>query len=74
MPDNADWAAELEEIVLGDQITKARGDTTATVDDSAVECIDCFEDIPQARREAKPGCTRCIDCQELHDNRAKGYA
>lgn len=27
------------------------------------ECEDCGEEIPKARREAQPGCTRCILCQ-----------
>lgn len=26
-------------------------------------CLDCDEVIPEARRAAVPGCTRCIDCQ-----------
>ena len=27
------------------------------------ECEDCDTDIPLKRREAQPGCTRCIHCQ-----------
>lgn len=30
---------------------------------SATHCIDCDDPIPQARRDAAPGCDRCIDCQ-----------
>ena len=26
-------------------------------------CLDCEEEIPEKRRQAKPGCRRCIDCQ-----------
>jgi phage/conjugal plasmid C-4 type zinc finger TraR family protein len=29
-----------------------------------VECEDCEEPIPEGRRKAAPGCTRCIRCQE----------
>lgn len=72
--DNADRAVEQEQIILSERIAKARGDITATAYDSAVECIGCDELIPQARREAKPGCERCIDCQQLHDSMAKEYA
>ncbi|KAB0787345.1 TraR/DksA C4-type zinc finger protein, partial [Pseudomonas aeruginosa] len=25
--------------------------------------------IPQARRRAAPGCSRCIDCQDRHERR-----
>jgi phage/conjugal plasmid C-4 type zinc finger TraR family protein len=31
-------------------------------------CIDCGEEIPEARRRAVPGCRRCVDCQSLHEN------
>lgn len=27
------------------------------------ECEDCNDPIPLRRREAQPGCTRCINCQ-----------
>jgi len=27
-------------------------------------CEDCDGEIPAARRQAVPGCTRCIRCQE----------
>jgi phage/conjugal plasmid C-4 type zinc finger TraR family protein len=30
-------------------------------------CWDCGESIPEARRQAVPGCTFCIDCQSSHD-------
>lgn len=32
---------------------------------SLAECEDCGNEIPIKRREAQPGCTRCITCQ--HD-------
>ncbi|MBW2607716.1 MAG: TraR/DksA C4-type zinc finger protein [Deltaproteobacteria bacterium] len=32
-----------------------------------IECIDCGEDIPAARRKAAPGCERCIYCQEVYE-------
>lgn len=35
-------------------------------------CDDCLEGIPAARREAVQGCTRCVDCQEIAEQ--KGLA
>ena len=32
--------------------------------ESAMECEDCGATIPEGRRKAAPGCTRCIRCQE----------
>lgn len=37
----------------------------------SAECIECGDDIPQARREAMPNCRRCIHCQEAEDNHRK---
>jgi len=34
---------------------------------SGIECSDCGEEIPEARRRAAPGCTRCVDCQEAFE-------
>ncbi len=33
------------------------------------DCVECGDDIPQARREALPGVTRCVGCQAGHDQR-----
>jgi phage/conjugal plasmid C-4 type zinc finger TraR family protein len=32
-------------------------------------CIDCDEEIPEARRRAAPWAVRCISCQDDHDKR-----
>lgn len=29
---------------------------------SATHCCDCEEEIPEQRREAVPGCQRCVSC------------
>jgi len=34
---------------------------------SRVDCVDCGEKIPAARRRAAPGCMRCIYCQALSE-------
>lgn len=31
---------------------------------SAKRCEDCDEPIPEGRRQAVPGCTRCTSCEE----------
>lgn len=35
--------------------------------ESAHECVRCGVPIPEARRGAMPGVTRCVDCQQLHE-------
>ena len=37
------------------------------VGESAVDCAECGEPIPEARRAALPGVKLCIDCQEARD-------
>ena len=36
---------------------------------SALECDDCGDEIPEARRLAVPGCRLCVDCQGLAEAR-----
>lgn len=31
-------------------------------------CDECGEEIPLARREAMPGCIRCVECQTEFEN------
>ena len=35
---------------------------------SLSHCQDCGEPIPEARRKAVSGCTRCIVCQEYFEH------
>jgi phage/conjugal plasmid C-4 type zinc finger TraR family protein len=36
-----------------------------------LECVDCGEEIPEARRRAIKGCPRCVGCQEIVDKRPR---
>jgi phage/conjugal plasmid C-4 type zinc finger TraR family protein len=40
---------------------------------SLCECEECGEEIPEARRLAQRGVTRCIYCQELFERKQKGF-
>lgn len=35
---------------------------------SAEECVECGEEIPEARRLAIPGVQSCVYCQELNEH------
>lgn len=37
--------------------------------ESEMFCLECDEEIPQARREAAKGCKYCITCQSKHDRK-----
>lgn len=34
-----------------------------------MQCEDCGEAIPLKRRQAMPGCRRCLACQQQHECR-----
>ncbi|WP_325950715.1 TraR/DksA C4-type zinc finger protein [Klebsiella aerogenes] len=38
---------------------------------SAEYCVECGEPIPEARRQAYPGCTMCVSCLEESELRMK---
>ncbi|WP_274571570.1 TraR/DksA family transcriptional regulator [Neisseria leonii] len=61
MTDFIDRAAEAEAVFLADALHRARRPSENAV--SAYECEDCGAAIPEARRQAVPGCIRCVCCQ-----------
>ena len=62
---------EVEQAAIEAQLKAAR--EAAVSRDAAAECEDCGEEIPQARREAVPGCTRCAQCQERYERRRAAF-
>lgn len=40
---------------------------------AAHHCDECGAEIPQARRQAVPGCTLCVSCADVHERRQAGY-
>jgi phage/conjugal plasmid C-4 type zinc finger TraR family protein len=38
--------------------------------DSRMICIDCNKPIPEGRRQAMPGCLRCLFCQQKYERHA----
>lgn len=76
MTDDIDRASEREAQLRDDALsaqTRRAGLRGKTVADSAIECQDarCGEPIPQARREAMPGCRLCVSCQARRDRRSR---
>ena len=37
--------------------------------EGAEQCVECGEDIPEARRRALPGVCTCVSCQSGRDSR-----
>ncbi|MGE6776305.1 TraR/DksA C4-type zinc finger protein [Vreelandella titanicae] len=68
MADNADIAAELMERRMEAALT-SRLSLYIPVTDP--ECEDCGQEIPQARRDAAPWATTCIECQVIREQRGR---
>ncbi len=78
--DDMDRAQEINEQHLADCLARLqRGGgrmsnvraKVGAVRESPLRCVECDELIPEARRKAAIGCTRCIDCQEAQEQRRK---
>ena len=41
---------------------------------SAVNCIECDEEIPEKRRQSIKGCKHCTDCASLLELKSKQYS
>jgi phage/conjugal plasmid C-4 type zinc finger TraR family protein len=72
--DEADYAQQNEAQLIKMRIDRSRMLLNLPQADrrqETVECIDCEEIIPAARRKAVPGCARCVHCQEIHEGSIK---
>lgn len=67
MADFADRASHVTDGYIADALRRHEMQRMSAPAESAIECEDCGEQIPEARRQAVPGCTRCIECQEFFE-------
>jgi phage/conjugal plasmid C-4 type zinc finger TraR family protein len=74
--DQADFADQYIEDYLERAICAARGvsQNIDSLSSSAINCIDCDDKIPAARRNAIIGCKRCVSCQTDFEQRARCYS
>lgn len=65
--DQFDRASELEQLARDKAI--AFHQAKMQCGDSAKDCCDCGELIPEPRRQAVVGVKRCVDCQGILEER-----
>ena len=58
--DDVDRAQQIEQQRIDDALAQRQSESGH----SAAVCDECGEEIPEARRQAVEGCTRCVGCQE----------
>lgn len=52
---------------IKDEVMLARARLPAG--EGTLHCVECGEDIPEARRRALPGARTCVACQQARDGR-----
>ncbi|WP_426023365.1 DksA/TraR family C4-type zinc finger protein [Brevundimonas sp. PWP3-1b1] len=57
---------QIEDTVL-DGVLNARA--RIPIGEGTRYCVECGEEIPEARRKAMPGATTCVHCQSGRDGR-----
>jgi len=57
---------QIDDTVM-DGVMRARARMPAG--EGEILCVDCGDEIPEARRRALPGVRTCIVCQSAHDRR-----
>ncbi|MFH2182204.1 TraR/DksA family transcriptional regulator [Citrobacter freundii] len=68
MADIIDNASTLEDLQRDAALSMHRLNHSAV---SATHCEECYEELPEDRRKAYPGCTMCVDCQSNMELRKK---
>ncbi|WP_447887246.1 TraR/DksA C4-type zinc finger protein [Serratia fonticola] len=61
MPDIADEAQSEEQLMIERGLTAIRAQFTSQ---SAVDCQQCGDPIPERRRQLLPGVKTCVECQQ----------
>lgn len=67
MRDSVDRANDLAQ----QEIESLVANRTVYTGKSSLYCCECGEPIPEARREAIPGCSLCVYCQQTEEKRSK---
>jgi len=68
MRDTIDRANDLAQQEIDNIIAKRQ---TVFVGESAINCFECGEPIPEKRRQLLQGCKLCVDCQGLRERLRK---
>lgn len=71
MADAADNAGAVIEHHLANSLARHQLPEFTGIDWARLECEECGEEIPAARREAAPWATTCIDCQSIREARGR---
>lgn len=60
--DELDRLEQIGQLQLNAKINAAKA-----VGSGTLFCIECDNEIPEARRKCNPSAERCVGCQEIHE-------
>lgn len=66
MADALDKASEYAAAAAAARVSQIRAAASGS-DAGGIYCEDCGMEIPEGRRRAVPGCTRCVSCQDAFE-------
>lgn len=67
MRDVIDQANDIAQLELDNLIAKRKVYTGK----SSLYCCECGDPIPESRRDAVPGCSLCVYCQQILEAKGK---
>ena len=71
--DEGDAAADYQARLNAAGVTASQEELNRQMAGPTLEiCVDCENEIPAERRKKQQGCTRCIDCQRVHERLTGG--
>lgn len=75
MADEADRADHIQELQRASALADVleRAPERALMIEGLECCRDCANPIPLARLRALPSAARCMECQEQHELKSRGY-
>lgn len=74
LADIADFANDLVQERIDQALAARKAAKSASVVHSFLFCEGCDDPIPDARRVASPGCTQCVQCQSIDEQREARHA
>lgn len=66
MPDEMEFVQDINEKFRAGALVEQQRNREPD-DNTGTDCINCGGEISEERRQAIPGCRRCITCQEAHE-------
>lgn len=69
--DNIDRATAQAEYEEQERLAEPERKRNRPLTPGTPQCVDCGANIPETRRAANPGATRCLECQQYFEKETR---